>query len=209
MREMVIGMAVIAAFALPQTVAAQSGSGATGTREISFSVGHGKLSHGDDGLGSGLTLGGALTIPLMPRFALRIDGHRSDGPDLNERSCVSFPTSPCTGIGRSGVRGLTIWSASGVYYFSPAGVQPYVSGGLDVLHFTFFSDVTTFREGQVTITDFEHQDTTMGVTFGGGVRIPIGRRIAVTPEIKVYDGTMLAGANLAQLRTSIGVGYRW
>ena len=58
-------------------------------------------------------------------------------------------------------------------------------------------------------TDYEQQDTTLGVTFGGGVRIPVWRRINLTPEIKIYDGTMLSGANLAQLHTSIAAGYRW
>jgi opacity protein-like surface antigen len=208
-RPMLVVMALIAALALSQPAAAQSGSGANDIREASFSIGSGRLSHGDDPLGSGLTLGGALTIPVMRRFAVRIDGHRSLGPNLNERSCASFPTSPCTGVGRYGVRGLTIWSATGVYYFSPGRAQPYVTGGLDVLDFTFVSDVTTFRGGQVTITDFEQQNTTMGITLGGGVRVAVGRRLSVTPEVRIYDGTILSGANLAQLRASIGVGYRF
>ena len=202
-------MAVIAALALPDAAAAQSGRGISAVREVSLAVGLGRLSHGDDALGTGLTFGGALTMPVMKRLAVRVDAHRSYGPDLKERSCVSFPSSNCTGVGRYGVRGLTIWSGSGVYYFSPSGVQPYIVGGLDVLHFTFFSDVTYFGGGQVRITDFEGHDTTMGIALGGGVRVAVGRRFAVLPEVMIYDGTMLSGANLAQLRTSVAVGYRF
>jgi hypothetical protein len=88
-------------------------------------------------------------------------------------------------------------------------VQPFLLAGLDVLHFTFLSDVTFFGGEQVRITEFENTHTTMGIAVGGGVRIPIGTRFAVTPEVTIYDGTILAGANLTQMRTSVSFGYGW
>lgn len=180
----------------------------SGGRDVAVSLGPAYLSHGDDVLGWGSTLGASITIPVVERFAIRLDAHRSFGPDLQERSCASF-TGPCTGIGHYGARNLTIWSASGVYYFAPSGVQPFLVGGLDVLHFTFFSDVTFVGGEQVRITEFTQKHTTMGVAVGGGVRVPIGSRFAVTPEVTIYDGTILAGANLTQVRTAVSFGYRW
>jgi hypothetical protein len=35
-----------------------------------------------------------------------------------------------------------------------------------------------------------------------------GPRLFVTPEIGIYDGTVLAGINLTQVRTSVAIGYR-
>jgi hypothetical protein len=39
--------------------------------------------------------------------------------------------------------------------------------------------------------------------------VPIGQRLIITPEFRIYDGTMLAGANLGQMRTSVAIGYGW
>jgi hypothetical protein len=179
-----------------------------GGRDIAVSLGPAYLSHGDDSLGWGSTIGASITIPVVDRFAVRLDAHRSFGPELEERSCASV-TVPCTGIGHYGARDLTIWSASGVYYFAPSGVQPFLLGGVDVLHFTFLSDVTYGGGEQVRISEFTQKHTTMGIAVGGGVRIPIGSRFAVTPELTIYDGTILAGANLTQVRTAVSFGYRW
>ena len=172
---MLVVTAVVAALALPQPAAAQSSSGAGGIREVSFSIGRGRLSHGDDPLGSGLTLGGAVTIPVMRRFAVRVDGHRSVRAGPEGAILRVVPDVAVHGhrpLRRSRPDDLVGEAASTTS--RPAVRNPTSSGGLDVLHFTFLSDVTTFRSGQVTITDFEQQHTTMGITLGGGVRVPWG-----------------------------------
>jgi hypothetical protein len=176
--------------------------------EASVSVGSGFLSNGDDYLGDGLTLGASASIPIGRRVSIRIEGHRSFGPPLDERTCAAY-TTPCVGAGRGGIRDLTIWTGGLVYYFSSSGVQPFVLGGWDVLHFTAFSDVTYLGSVPIRITDIERTDTTMGVVIGAGVRVPAGPRLFVTPEIGIYDGTVLAGVNLTQVRTSVAIGYRW
>lgn len=209
MRQMVVGMLAAAALSFSGEASAQSTAGPAGLREVALSVGPARLWHGDDGLGSGMTLGGAVTIPVWSRLAIKVDAHRTFGPEPGERSCSSFPTIPCSGVGHYGVRDLVIWSGNGVYYFPGQRVQPYISGGLDVLHFEFLSDVTFTGGGQARITESEQDHTTMGISLGAGLRVPVGSRITITPEVKMYDGTILAGANLTQFRTSVAVGYRW
>lgn len=155
-----------AALAFPETAAAQSQAGTTGRREVAFSLGPASVWHGDDGLGSGLTMGGAVTIPVVSRLAIKVDAHRTFGPEPRERSCSSFPTIPCSGVGHYGVRDLVIWSANGVYHFPAQRVQPYISAGLDVLHFTFLSDITFTGGGQARITESKQESTTMGISLG-------------------------------------------
>jgi len=208
MRHACVSVLIGLALSISGTVHAQTGPQAGGLREVALSVGLGNLSHGDDRLGWGGTLGGSVTIPIAARFAISVDAQRSVGPEPREQLC-GIVNVVCAGVGHFGVRSLTIWSGNGIYYFSSAGVRPYVVGGLNVLHFTFISDVTTVRGAQATITEFEREDTTMGVAVGGGVRVPLGQRLSVSPEVRIHDGTMLAGANLTQVRTSVSVGYRW
>ena len=208
MRHAYVTVLIGLALSIPGAVHAQTSSQAGGLREVALSIGRGNLSHGDDRLGWGGTLGGSVTIPIAARFAISVDGHRSYGPEPREQLC-GIVNVVCTGVGRHGLRNLTIWSGNGIYYFSSAGVRPYVVGGLNVLHFTFISDVTTVRGAQATISEFEREDITMGIAVGGGVRVPLGQRLSVSPEVRIHDGTMLAGANLTQLRTSVSVGYHW
>lgn len=208
MRHGCVTVLIGLALSIPGAVHAQTGAQAGRLREVALSVGPGNLSHGDDRLGWGGTLGGSVTIPITARFAISVDAHRSYGPEPGEQPC-GIVNVVCTGVGHHGVRRLTIWSGNGIYYFSSAGVRPYVVGGLNVLHFTFISGVTTVRGAQATITELERDDITMGIAVGGGVRIPLGPRLSVAPEVRIHDGTMLAGANLTQLRTSVSVGYRW
>lgn len=204
----VIAAALLAVFLVTSGTADAQTQATERPREVALSVGAARLWHGDDVLGSGTTLGGEFKVHVLPRLAVRIEGHESFGPDLQEWSCAR-ETLPCSGIAHTGVRDLIIWSGNALYYFGSGTVRAFAVGGLDVLHFTVTSSVTTVRNGRVTITEIERTDTTMGVTFGGGVRVPVGGRISITPEVKIYDGTLLAGANLSQLRTSLAVGYRW
>jgi hypothetical protein len=195
---------------MPGAASSQPASGSSTGREVAVSVGPAYLSHGDDPLGWGSTVGASITIPIVQRLAVRLDAQRAFGPKLEERTCASVSVSrPCTGSGHYGARDLTIWSATSVYHFRPSGVQPFVLGGLDVLHFTFLSDITFLAGDQVRITEAETRHTTMGIAVGGGVRVPVGNRFAITPELTLYDGTILAGANLTQVRTSLSFGYRW
>ena len=152
MRHACVTVLIGLALSIPGAVHAQTGSQAGGLREVALSVGLGNLSHGDDRLGWGGTLGGSVTIPIAARFAISVDAHRSYGPEPREQLC-GIVNVVCTGVGHHGVRNLTIWSGNGIYYFSSAGVRPYVVGGLNVLHFTFISDVTTVRGAQATITE--------------------------------------------------------
>jgi hypothetical protein len=202
-----LALLVALTFGVPALTFAQPG-GQEARREVAVTVGPAYLSHGDSPLGWGSTVGVSAAFPIWRRLAVRVDAHRSFGPELNEHSCASYDR-PCTGIGRSGARDLTIWSGSAMYYFQPSGVQAFVRGGVDVLHFAFLSTVTFVGGPQVRITEEENKYTTMGILLGGGVRIPIGSRFVVRPEVTIYDGTILAGTNLTQVRTSVAFGYRW
>jgi hypothetical protein len=209
MRSFLLSLTAAAAMmAVPAIAAAQAPGPAPLLRDVSLSVGTGPLSHGDHNLGRADSIGGSMTWPIFRNLAARIDVFRNLGPEPREQACGVVNVS-CTGVGHNGVRNMTVAAGGAVYYFGSETVRPFVAGGLDLFHFTSVSSVTTIRGGQATITEFAESDTTMGITVGAGLRISAGARLVITPEIRIYDGTMLAGTNLGQVRTSVAIGYRW
>lgn len=194
----------VAVLSVPAAAAAQ---GNTALRDVSLSLGVGPLNHGDHGLGHGGSIGGSLTVPVLGPLAVRFDAYRNLGPEPREQPCAV--NIPCVGAARNGVQNMNVVAGSAIYYFGSGRVRPFVTGGLDVFHFKSIASVTTIGNNQATMSEFESADTTMGITVGAGVRVPVGERVVVTPEFRIYDGTMLAGANLGQVRTSVAVGYRW
>jgi hypothetical protein len=60
-----------------------------------------------------------------------------------------------------------------------------------------------------TQSETETHDTGSGVTAGAGLSIRAGDRMVITPQLRIYDGSVLGRANLTVMRTSVAVGYRW
>src|SRR5688572_8941130 len=94
-----VSTAVILAVATP--AAAQIAAGEPVAPEVAVSVGIGGLWNGGSSLGSGSTLGAAAILPVWRRLAIRVDAHRSFGPEPEERTCASFPSLPCSGSSHS------------------------------------------------------------------------------------------------------------
>jgi len=197
-----------AALAVPAAASAQGALAERRPGDVSVSLGVGTLNHGDHGLGHGGSVGGSLTVPVFKNLAARFDAYHNLGPEPREQAC-GLSNVTCVGVARNGVQSMNVVAGSAIYYFGSDRIRPFVSGGLDVFHFKFIASVATIRDNQATMSELESTDTTMGVTLGAGVRVPIGERLVVTPEFRIYDGTMLAGANLGQMRTSVAIGYRW
>src|SRR5262245_58060288 len=74
----------------------------------------------------------------------------------------------------------TLVSASLIQRFGSAGTQPYVLGGVALAH---HSGRAGFPELGIVN---ETTSTDPGVLFGGGVAIPIARRLEVGPEGRFY-----------------------
>jgi hypothetical protein len=207
MRSFLISLSAAAVVLIaPPLASAQAPGAPRPMRDVSVTLGTGPVSHGDRSLGRAGSIGGSLTVPIVGHLGARFEGYGNFGPDPRQQPCGLVGVT-CTGIGRNGVQNMIVAAGSALYYFGSQSVHPFVIGGFDVFNFNFLSSVT--YASQAVITEIARHHTTMGFTAGGGVWVPVGERLVITPEIRLYDGSMLAGANLGQLRVSVAVGYRW
>ena len=55
----------------------------------------------------------------------------------------------------------------------------------------------------------DETDRGVSLGFGGGVRIPIGGRLSLRPEIRIVDSTIRSRSNLSLIQMAVAVGYRW
>lgn len=115
--------------------------------------------------------------------------------------------SGCQGGGRRGIAETTLGSAKVQYFFSKGRAQPYVSAGMAVYSQKFWHSwmyPERFPDGDLVV--FEGSGQTNGLAFvgGGGVRIPLGRRFSLKPDVTIY-----AGNNWTHVRVGAGAGFGW
>jgi hypothetical protein len=155
-------------------------------------------------------------------LGVEFDVVRSAGQSRQTVSCVKLEydeNSPCLGEGAHSLQSVTIASAKLSYAFMrDARVQPFVTGGAGWATYRQTRSVAhqpnsrTFGTYDPTkpvlisdVTGFGH-DGLVG-TFGGGVRVPLSRSLALRTEVTVYPLTTAAQAGM--IRGSVGLGYRW
>jgi hypothetical protein len=149
-------------------------------------------------------------------FGWRVSRSVTIGAEVNRVSglspdvvtCAGLVAASCSGRAREGVLTATILSVTAAWRLgAPGSVQPYILGGLDVLWSRNVSSVTFAGPDAATIVEQEASDRGVGPTVGVGVRIPVGARVVLRPEWRLYDGSLLGAANLAAMRTSFIVAY--
>ncbi|HEV2148490.1 MAG TPA: outer membrane beta-barrel protein [Longimicrobiaceae bacterium] len=145
-----------------------------------------------EGLGSGYTLGGSVTLELTPRVGAYV-GYSYTRFDIEEFGTIDIVTD---GVD-AGVR---------VALPMAAVAAPWLRGGVvyhdaDIVH-----DGPGTGPGQVGATGRE-----LGFEVGGGAEVRLGRRLSLTPGLSyVRFGTDsgFAGGAVTYLRGDVGLRFR-
>jgi hypothetical protein len=162
----------------------------------------------DTSFGTVVSGGAGIEWRPVARLGLGVEVNRTAGLTPRVVDCGSYPGQACSGRARSGVEGVTLFSATAAWYFGSTSVRPYVIGGIDVMWSRGYSSVT-FATPPIRIEEWASDDRGFGITAGFGVRIPVGTHVVIRPEWRIYDGSLMGRANLAAMRTSVAIGYRY
>ena len=141
--------------------------------------------------------------------------NRTFGLSASPVKCGAISTGPgqtplpCTGSAREGVGSATAASFTASYFFGTRRLQPYVLGGLSILHAKVYSASSIVRGDHVEFQEHSTTDTGIGMTFGFGLRACVTRRLSIRPEFRFSDGSALSSANLSQMRLSLSLAYGW
>jgi hypothetical protein len=155
-------------------------------------------------------------------LGVELDVVRSTGQSRQAVSCVKLELdadSPCVGEGAHSLHSVTVASAKLSYAFMPrARIQPFVIAGAgwasyrqtrSVAHQPNARPFGTYDPTKPVLildkTGFG-DDGLVGM-FGGGVRVPLTRSLALRTEVTVYPVNQSAQAGM--VRGSVGIGYRW
>jgi len=134
---------------------------------VTVSIGRGKTWDDEGSIGSGTWAGGGVAWRVRPRLSVGAEIERLG----HERDVTFLRWS-----------GRTIFaSANAAYHLAKRGVAPYVGGGFGGA----FYRGTVVERSTATARAIEHRSTsTMGYGVAG-VEIPIGGRVALSPEVRI------------------------
>jgi hypothetical protein len=177
--------------------------------EVTARLGLGGLKRfGDNYSDTGMTVGAGQVFRIHRRVGIGFDAERimKLAP-----SAVPCGLASCSGSAVEGV-----WSAShisfNVLYYIPGsgGATPFILGGIGMLQ-SRSARAVTFAGANEGLIVQQADETDRGVSLGvgGGVRIPIGRRLSLRPEIRVVDSTIRSRSNLSLIQTAVAFGYHW
>ena len=127
-----------------------------------------------------------------------------------EPSAVPCGLVACSGSAVHGVRSASHFSFNVLYYLAGSSrAAPFILGGVGMLQSRSASAVTYGGTNSgVIVQQADETDRGVSLEFGGGVRIPIGGRLSLRPEIRIVDSTIRSRSNLGLMQMTI-VGYRW
>jgi len=168
--------------------------------EVQGQVGWGRLYHGDSLIGSGTEWGGSFGFKpfsgKLRRLGFELQANRLDlayerGSNINNGQTTAL-------VGNV------------LYHFSDSPIQPYVVGGLGVLH----ADYTEMIKGGAVLGSNEDyvskvDANEMLLNIGAGVKARLVRGLAIRPEVRFYNTTMGSGYNFGSIRLAVGLGYYW
>lgn len=173
---------------------------------IAYGLGH-VFRWEDQTFGDPPAAGAAIAIAHASGWAFEIAADRVFGLEPHQQPC-GLVNVTCVGSGRYGPFATAVTSLSVQYRFHRrARVQPYLVGGLGVLWSRSLHTVTQALGSHATISEFETRDRGFGPDLGAGLRVPLSRGIAVSPEVRWLDAPWLSRANLAVTRLMLRVDY--
>jgi opacity protein-like surface antigen len=206
-----VTLTLAALLLVPQLAAAQPI--AAWAPEVSVAAGNGHVfRYRDETYGDELNISGAFIMRHRRGLGFEIETNRTIGLAARQAPCGVFVNGApvaCTGSAREGVLSASSVSFNVHYMFGGRRVQPYLLGGLGVLRTRAVSSLTTVRDGAATQTEDETTATGLGPDVGAGLRVPIGRHVSITPEIRWLEAASLSRHNLAVTRASVRAAYSW
>jgi hypothetical protein len=177
--------------------------------EVMGRIGLGTLKRfGDNYSDSGMTLGAGSVFRIYRRLGVGLDAERIRNL---QPAAVRCGLVSCTGSAVEGVRSASLISFNALYYIPVTGrAVPFVLGSIGMLQSRSANAVTFAGANEgVIVQQADETDRGVSLGFGGGVRIPIGGRLSLRPEIRLVDSTIRSRSNLNLIQTAVAVGYHW
>jgi hypothetical protein len=142
-------------------------------------------------------------------FVIEMAGDRTAGLAPPAVPC-GLVNITCVGAGHDGPLSVTVASATLQYRFARRRVQPYLLAGLGVMWSrSLQSETRVTTPSLAVITEHESRDRGFGPELGAGVRLPLTRHLAVSPEVRWLDAPWLSAQNLAVTRLNVRVSAAW
>ena len=201
-----IALVTISALCLPATSWAQ---GVRWTPEISAAVGLGHVFRFDDEtFGDRLNASAAVAIAHRSGWVIELDVERVLGLEPKPAPC-GLVHNTCVGGGRYGPREATVTALGIQYRFKGGRFQPFLFAGAGLLWTTSLQTTTYASVNPAVMVESETRDRGVGPDLGAGLRIALSEKVAVSPEIRWLDASLLSRENLAVTRLGIRATYSW
>ena len=162
--------------------------------EVFGSAGYGVTYDDEGGVGGGLDIGAGFGVRATRK--LGFEGSVNRISHLREFAV-------------SGVRfdGTSVFAcANALYHFSDSKVQPYVIGGIGVLHHQDRSSGFGLSGSPLSASGFAYN-------FGAGVKVFLSKHVSLRPEFRVFIGDLGKGGGteppVSAARGAVGLGYHW
>jgi len=179
------------------------------TPEISAAVGLGHVFRFDDeAFGDRLDVSVAMAIAHRSGPVIELEVDRVFGLEPKPAPC-GLVDNTCVGSGRYGPRKATVASLGIHYRFKGDRIQPFVFAGVGVLWTTSLHTTTYASTSPAVMVESESHDRGFGPDLGAGMRIVLSPHVAVSPEIRWLDASVLSRENLAMTRLGIRTTYSW
>ena len=179
------------------------------TPEVSASVGLGHVFRfNDETFGDALTGGAALAIAHRSGLVFELAADRVFGLEPKPAPC-GLVNNTCIGDARYGPRSATVTSLGVHYRFKGRRIQPFVFAGVGVLWTTSVHSTTYASTRPAVMVESESRDRGVGPDLGAGLRIVLSPSLAISPEIRWLDASVLSRENLAVTRIGVRAAYSW
>jgi hypothetical protein len=179
------------------------------TPEISTAVGLGHVFRFDDEtLGDRLNVSGAVAIAHQSGLVIELEVNRVFGLEPKTAPC-GLVDNTCIGARRYGPREATVSSLGIHYRFKGDRIQPFVFAGVGVLWTVSLHTVTFTNTNPAVTVESVSRDRGFGPDLGAGVRIALSPHLAISPEIRWLDASLMSRENLAITRLGIRTTYAW
>ena len=115
----------------------------------------------------------------------------------------------CVGDGRYGPREAAVASLGIHYRFSGVRFQPFLFAGIGVLWTASLHTTTYSGTNPAVMVESGSRDRGFGPDLGAGLRVVLSPHVAISPEIRWLDASLLSRENLAITRLGIRTTYAW
>ncbi len=177
--------------------------------EISAGIGVGHVFRfNDETFGNPLNAGAAVAIAHRSGIVAGVEVDRVFGLEPKRAPC-GLVNRTCIGDGRYGPREATVASFGVHYRFGGGRVQPFLFAGVGVLWTASFHTTTYVNVNPAVMVESESRDRGFGPDLGAGLRIRLSRHVAISPEVRWLEGSVMSRENLSVTRLGMWTTYVW